>query len=69
MSKVITLVVLFSLGYGFWRLIRKAWRSADIWEQKEQVEVKEHQHDNVKDFMKEHKVPKGFKERMQKFFE
>jgi len=69
MSKAITLLVLFGIGYGFWRLVRKAWRSADIWEQKERVVIKEGQFENVKDFMKEHKVPKSFKERMKKFFE
>jgi len=69
MSTVLTMVFMFCLFYGFWRVVRKLWRNADIWEQKEQVVVKEDQFDNVQDFMKHHKVPKSFKDRMKKFFE
>ena len=69
MSKVLILVLLFSLTYGLWRGIRKLWVKADISEQKEQVIEKEDQFDDVKEFMKDHKVPKSFGERMRKFFE
>lgn len=68
MSKVLTLVVLFFVLYGFWKVIRGLWRNADIDEQKETVVSKEGQFDDVKKFMKKHKIHKSFKERMARFF-
>jgi hypothetical protein len=69
MGKVILLVLLFFAGYAFWKFIRRLWRNADIDEQKENVETKEDQYSDVQSFAKSHRVPKGFKDRMARFFE